>query len=138
MSRALKFASAAVVAALVETSVLWVLEHVVLLHYSIAVALAFTAGYLTLFAWIHILAPSGANPSLCTQFRTYGLFGIAVLLLAEVMFYVSVDLLGLNPIRVANTAALVAVVCWTALGWRFVGGDARQSLSGPANATKHE
>lgn len=137
MSRALKFASAAAVAAIVETACLWVLVHALVLDYPIAVALAFTAGYLTLFAWIRILAPSGANPPLCTQLRTYGLFGIAVLLLLEVIVYGSIDLLGWN-LRIANTAALVAVVCWIALGWRFVGGDARQSPSGPANAAKHE
>ena len=64
MSRALRFASAALVAAIVETGCLWVLTHVVAPHYLIAVALAFTTGYLTLFAGIRVLAPSCGNPPL--------------------------------------------------------------------------
>lgn len=85
---------------------------------------------------IRILAPSGANPPLCTLIQTYGLFGMAVLLLVEVILYLSIDLLGLN-LWIANTAAFVAVVCWVTLGWRFMG-DACQSPSGPANAAEHE
>jgi putative flippase GtrA len=137
MSRALRFAFAAVVAAIVETGCLWVLTHVNALHYLVAVALAFTAGYLALFAGIRVLAPSRGSPPLCAEVRTYSLLGLSALLLVTTIVYVSIDLLSLS-LRIANSAALVAIVCWIALGWGFVGGDARQSPSAPTNAAKDE
>jgi hypothetical protein len=123
VSGALKFAFAAVVAAVVETGCLWVLTHSVVLHVSIAFAVAFAAGYLALFAAIGILGASRAKPPLGTQLRTYSLLGIAVLLLVEVIVYVCYDWLGLN-LTTTNAAALLAVACWVALGWRVVSGDA--------------
>jgi len=135
MSRAFKLASAAVVAVAVESASVWVLTHVVVLDAAIAFAMAFAAGYLALFAAISILRPSGANSPLRAQLWTYGLFGLAVLLIVEAMLYLCDGLLHVNLIT-TNSVALVAVVFWIALGWRFVGGDARQSPSGPASASK--
>ena len=83
MSRAFKLASAAVVAVAVESASVWVLTHVVVLDAAIAFAMAFAAGYLALFAAISILRPSGANSPLRAQLWTYGLFGLAVLLIAD-------------------------------------------------------
>lgn len=134
MSRALRFASAALAAAVVETGCLWVLTHSVVLSLSIAFAVAFAAGYLALFAALRILRPSRANPPLRTQLRSYGLFGIAALLLVEVMLSVCVDWIGLNLTK-TNAVALFAVACWLALGWPFVGGDKRSSTPGSVNGS---
>lgn len=132
MSSALKDACAAVVAVIVQAACLWVLArvvewhlfaHVVALPYSLAFALAFAAGCLTLIACRRILAPPGDNASSCNQIRAYGLFGVAALLVGEVILYLGIDLFGLN-LWIANAAALAVIVCWVAFGWRFVWGDA--------------
>ena len=109
-------------AAVVETACLWVLTHVVVLRLPIAFALAFAVAYLTLIAAIHILSLSSPNPPLSTQLRTYGLFGIAALLLVQVVVYLCDNLLRLN-LTTINAAALAAVMCWVALGWPNVGRD---------------
>lgn len=137
MSRALAFACAAVVAAAVESASVWVLTHVIVLRLSFAFAVAFAAGYLALFVAMRLLAPSRANPSLGTQLQAHILFGIAVLLLVEAVVYLCVDLIHLDN-KATNAAVLAAVVCWVALGWPFVGGDAFRSPSGSAHAAKHE
>ena len=137
MSRALKFAAAVVVAAAVETACVWVLGHSDL-HRSIIFATAFAAGYVTLFGCIGIMGPPTGNPSLGTQLRTYAPFGIAALLLAELIIYLCANLLGVFDLKTVNAAVLVAVVCWVALGWRFVGGAARQSPSGSGNRAEQE
>ena len=134
MSRALKCASAAAVAVAVETSSLLMLTHVVALDLSIAFAMAFAAGYLALFATTGVLRPFGARSPLRAQLRAYGLFGIAVLLIVEAMLYMCDDLLHVNLIT-TNAVVLVAVACWIALGWRFVGGDAHRPPSVPASAS---
>jgi hypothetical protein len=42
------------------------------------------------------------------------------------------------PELVRRTIVLVAVVCWLALGWRFVVSDASRSPSGAQTAAKRE
>jgi lipopolysaccharide transport system permease protein len=120
MSRALKLALSALVAVAVETATVWMLTHVVVLDLSVAFAIAFALGYLALFAAFRALKPSSANPPLGSQLRTYGLFGIAILLLVEVTVYLCVDLLGLN-LATTNTIAMVAVACWVGPVRRFAG-----------------
>jgi hypothetical protein len=137
MSRALRHAAAAVVAAVVETGSLWVLTHAVELRPSVAFAAAFAAGYVTLFAAIRVLRHSAMKAPLGAQLRAAGLFGIAALLLVEVIVYVCVDWLHLN-LTVTNATAVAAVVCWLALGWGFVSVDAQRSPSGRWNVSKRE
>jgi hypothetical protein len=124
MSRLLTFASAAV-AVVVETAAVWLLARYLPLDLSVAFALAFAAGYLALFAAINFLSPSGANPSLGAQLRTYSLFGLAALLVVEAMVYLCDGLLHAGP-ATTNAAVLVAVACWIAAGWRFVRFGARR------------
>ena len=118
MRRPVALASSAALAAAAQTASLWVLTHAVALRLPIAFALAFAAGYVALFAGIHVLTPSGSRIPLGTRLRRNRLFGIAAFVLMEGVVYLC-GLLDLN-LTTTNTAVLLAIICWVALGCSVV------------------
>lgn len=119
MSRALRLVAAVVAAVAVETMAVWLLTQVVMTGTSIAFAVAFVAGYLTLFTANSVLSHAGTGPPLSTQLRAYGLFGLAALLVVEATVYVCDGLLHTH-LAATNAVVLLAVACWIALSWRII------------------
>ena len=135
MNARLKYAVAAVAVTLVETACLAVLVRPMAVRPGVALAVAFAIGYVTLFVAVRILSPSGADQPLGGRLQTYALFGVAVLLVAELVLYLGDDVFGLH-LALTNTLALVAAACWLAFGWPFIHGSARAPSGEPEGGSR--
>jgi hypothetical protein len=135
MSRTLPIAFATLFAVAVETASVWVLTRVVSLDAAVSFPVAFAAGYLAWFVAFGVVSPRSVDSPLGSKLRTHLSVGISVLLVVEVVVYLCAGLLHTSHIT-TNTAALVAVACWVAFGWRFVTGDAPQPPSDLAQTSE--
>jgi hypothetical protein len=121
---------AAIIAVIVETVSVWVLVRVPGLPASLAFALAFSAGYVALFALLQVTRPSSERPALGTQLRAYGLFGLGALLVVEGALYFCTGLMQVGMLK-TNAFILIAVACWVALGWRFMRPESAEAAGAP-------
>jgi hypothetical protein len=123
MGTALRFAAAALAGVIVEAGFLWALTHLVTPPLWLAVAVAFAAGYVALFVALHLLGLRAGGGTVGAQLDAYLVFGLAVLLLVEVMLQVCIWLeLDRTPM---NAVLLLATACWVALGWPVLARDGR-------------
>lgn len=116
-AQVIRYLGVAVVAALVDTSLLWILSQPVGLHYSIAAAAGFVAGLLINFAlarhFVFGRAGFGFWPEL-SGLTAIGLGGVA---LTELILWIGIEVAGLY-ILTAKAVALVLVFFWNFLARR--------------------
>jgi hypothetical protein len=129
---------AAVVALVFEHACLWALTNLVMPPLSLvrfAFAAAFAVAYVVWVATLRLQGPTSSSSSLGDELLSNIVSGLAVLMLVEVVVYLSMDVMGLW-IGDTKVVAIVAVAGWLALGWRFVNGDTARSADPARDTTK--
>jgi putative flippase GtrA len=107
----------AVVAAAVDTGLLWLLVSRAGVHYTVAAALSFTAGLLVNFALARTFVFQASRLGFWAELSSYAIIGVAGVLLTELILFLSFGLVGL-PLLLSKAIALVLVFFWNFLARR--------------------
>jgi len=115
----IRYGVVAVVAACVDTGVLWMLSRLFGVHYTIAAVVGFTAGLVCNFLLARRFVFEKASMSVTGEFLGYAIIGVVGVGLTEVILYLGIGVAGLGLLP-AKAIALVIVFFWNYLARRVI------------------
>ena len=114
-----RYLGVAVVAAIVDTGLLWVLNQPLGLHYTVAAAASFVAGLLTNFALARRFVFGRTSLGFWAELSGYSAIGLGGVALTELILWLGIDVAGLYVLA-AKAVALGVVFSWNFLARRYL------------------
>lgn len=119
LSQVVRYLGVAVVAAVVDTGLLWVLNQPLGVHYAVAAAAGFVAGLLTNFGLARRFVFGRTNLGFWAELSGYTTIGLGGVALTELILWLGIDVAGLYVLA-AKAIALVVVFSWNFMARRYL------------------